>query len=291
VSRSSDLHFWSRAIFGVAIFTSAFLLFQVQLLLGKFLLPWFGGTSSIWATCLLFFQVLLLGGYIYAHQIASAFRPSFQGKAHFVFLAMTSFWLIAALYFWNSPVLPGPSWKPAPGAAPILGILGLLLVSVGLPFLLLSSTGPLLQSWYAHLGLSGRSKSPYFLYALSNAGSVLGLLSYPFFLEPAFRLKIQSWIWGGGFAVFAVSCALCAWWMHRSRAERAHPIEEDLSPVDATSQAPRRLWSWFFLPMSASIMLLATTNLLTQDVAPIPLLWVLPLCVYLFSFVLTFHGP
>jgi hypothetical protein len=291
MSRSSDLNFWSRSIFGIAIFTSAFLLFQVQLLLGKFLLPWFGGTSAIWATCLLFFQVLLLGGYIYAHQIASAFRPSLQGKAHLGFLAITSLSLVIAWYFWSSPVLPGLSWKPAPGAAPILGIVGLLFISVGLPFLLLSSTGPLLQSWYAHLDLSERNKSPYFLYALSNAGSVLGLLSYPFCLEPIFRLKIQSWIWGGGFAVFAVSCAICAWQMRRSLAEKAHPIEENLSPVKATFEAPRRRWLWFFLPMAASIMLLATTNLLTQDVAPIPLLWVLPLCVYLISFVLTFHGP
>ena len=291
MSQSPNLKLWPRSIFGIAIFTSAFLLFQVQLLLGKFLLPWFGGTSAIWATCLLFFQVLLLGGYIYAHQIASAFRPSSQGKAHLAFLGITSLWLVVAWYFWNSPVLPALSWKPAPGAAPILGILELLVISVGLPFLLLSSTGPLLQSWYAHLDLSERNKSPYFLYALSNAGSVLGLLSYPFFLEPTFRLKIQSWIWGGGFAVFAVSCAVCAWQVHRSRAEKTHPIEESLSPVDVTPEAPRRRWLWFFLPMSASVVLLATTNLLTQDVAPIPLLWVLPLCVYLLSFVLTFHGP
>jgi len=290
MSRSSDSNFWSRSIFGIAIFTSAFLLFQVQLLLGKFLLPWFGGTSAIWATCLLFFQVLLLGGYIYAHQIASAFRPSLQGKAHLAFLAITSLCLVVVWYFWSSPVLPGPSWKPAPGAAPVLGIVELLFISVGLPFLLLSSTGPLLQSWYAHLDLSQHNKPPYFLYALSNAGSVLGLLSYPFLLEPTFRLKIQSWIWGGGFAVFALSCAVCAWRVHRSRAEKAHPLEEDLSPIGATSGTPLRRWLWFFLPMSASVMLLATTNLLTQDVAPIPLLWVLPLCVYLISFILTFHG-
>src|SRR5437899_10374262 len=143
-----------RLAFGLAVFTSGFLLFQVQLLLGKFLLPWFGGTSGVWATCLLFFQVLLLGGYVYAHQIASAFRPSLQGKAHLAFLAITSLCLVVVWYCWSSPVLPGPSWKPAPEAAPILGIVELLFISVGLPFLLLSSTGPLLQSWYAHLDLS-----------------------------------------------------------------------------------------------------------------------------------------
>src|SRR5205085_3742673 len=213
-----------------------------------------------------------------------------QGKAHLAFLAITSLCLVVVWYFWSSPVLPGPSWKPAPGAAPILGIVELLFISVGLPFLLLSSTGPLLQSWYAYLDLSQHSKPPYFLYALSNAGSVLGLLSYPFLLEPTFRLRIQSWIWGGGFAVFTLSCAVCAWQVHRSRAEKAHPIEDGLSPVDGTSETPPRRWLWFFLPMLGSVMLLATTNLLTQDVAPIPLLWVLPLCVYLLSFILTFHG-
>jgi len=290
MSQSPSLNFWSRSIFGLAIFTSAFLLFQVQLLLGKFLLPWFGGTSAIWATCLLFFQILLLGGYIYAHQIASGFRPSIQGKAHLAFLAITSLWLVVAWYFWSSPVLPNLSWKPAPGAAPILGILELLVISVGLPFLLLSSTGPLLQSWYAHLDVSERKKAPYFLYALSNAGSVLGLLSYPFFLEPTFRLKIQSWIWGVGFAVFVLSCAICAWQMHRSTAEKAHPVEEDPVPEDGRGEAPPRRWLWFLLPMFGSVLLLATTNLLTQNVAPIPLLWVLPLCIYLLSFVFTFHG-
>src|SRR4029077_11915391 len=105
-----------------------------------------------------------LGGYVYAHQIASAFRPSLQGKAHLAFLAITSLWLVVRCYFWSSPVLPGVFWKPTPGAAPIFGIVELLLLSVGLPFLLLSSTGPLLQSWYAHLDLCERKKSPYFLY-------------------------------------------------------------------------------------------------------------------------------
>jgi len=120
MSRSSDLKFWRRSIFGIAIFTAAFLLFQVQLLLGKFLLPWFGGTSAIWATCLLFFQVLLLGGYVYAHQIASAFRPSLQGKAHLAFLAFTSFWLVVAWYLqWRllATVLPATSGVRRFGAA------------------------------------------------------------------------------------------------------------------------------------------------------------------------------
>ena len=134
MSRPPNLGFLSRSIFGIAIFASAFLLFQVQLLLGEFLLPWLGGTSAIWATCLLFFQVLFLGVYIYAHKIASAFCPSLQGKAPLGFLAITSLCLIVVWYLWSSPVLPGPSWKPAPGAGPILGIVELLFINVGLPF-------------------------------------------------------------------------------------------------------------------------------------------------------------
>ena len=283
---------FGRLVFGLAIFASAFLLFQVQLLLGKFLLPWFGGTSAIWATCLLFFQVLLLGGYFYAHKISVSCRLSGQGKIHLLFLALSTLWILLAWYFWGSPLLPGPSWKPSPGAAPIAGILKLLLVSVGLPFLLLSSTGPLLQNWYAHLELGAQKKTPYFLYALSNAGSLFGLLSYPLFLEPVFRLSAQSWFWGAGFGFFALCCAACAWQAHRSRIRpgEGQPMEESFAPGDKAATTPPRRWLWFTLPMLGSVMLLATTNFLTQDVAPIPLLWVLPLCIYLLSFVFTFHG-
>jgi hypothetical protein len=283
---------FTRLSFGLAIFTSAFLLFQVQLLLGKFLLPWFGGTSAVWATCLLFFQVLLLGGYLYAHRVSTRCRLPSQGKIHLAFLALSTLWILLAWYFWGSPLLPGPSWKPAPGTAPIAGILKLLLVSVGVPFLLLSCTAPLLQNWYAHLKFGTQKKAPYFFYALSNAGSLLGLLSYPLFLEPVFRLSIQSWLWGAGFGFFALCCALCAWQAHRSQLPPIadQPSEESLTPANREAAAPPRRWLWFTLPMLGSVMLLATTNLLTQDVAPIPLLWVLPLSVYLLSFVFTFHG-
>ena len=277
-----------RFAFGFAIFTSAFLLFQVQLLLGKFLLPWFGGTSGIWATCLLFFQVLLLAGYYYAHRISCSFRPAGQGKIHLAFLALAIVWILLAWFFWGSPLLPGASWKPEPGAAPIAGILKLLLVSVGVPFLLLSTTGPLLQNWYAHLDVGGQKKAPYFLYALSNAGSLLGLLSYPILLEPQLRLKTQSWFWGVGFGLFVLSCVVCAWQARAAKAQDVQPVAETSIENDVATSSPR--WLWFALPMLGSVMLLATTNFLTQDVAPIPLLWVLPLCIYLLSFILTFHG-
>jgi len=166
--------------------------------------------------------------------------------------------------------LPDPSWKPSPGAAPIAGILKLLLISVGVPFLLLSSTGPLLQNWYAHLELSAQKKAPYFLYALSNAGSLLRLLSYPLFLEPIFRLSAQSWFWGAGFGLFALCCAACAWQAYGSRIRPAEgqPMEASFASDDKEGTTPPRRWLWFTLPMLGSVMLLATTNFLTQDVAP-----------------------
>src|SRR5882762_1047684 len=282
----------SRLAFGLAIFTSAFLLFQVQLILGKFLLPWFGGTSAVWTTCLLFFQVFLFAGYLYSHRISTSIGLNRQGPLHLVFLAITTVWILSAWYFWGSPFLPGVQWKPVPGSAPVLGILKLLLLGVGLPFLLLSSTGPLLQNWYDQTFRNERNEPPYFLYALSNAGSLLGLLIYPVMLEPVFGLGSQSRIWGTGFVFFILCCASCAWIAHRSsQASRDRlPIRPDRSAKSEIPASAPRWCLWFALPALGSVMLLATTNLLTQDVAPIPLLWVLPLCVYLLSFVLTFHG-
>ena len=280
-----------RLAFGLAIFTSAFLLFQVQLILGKFLLPWFGGTSAVWTTCLLFFQVSLFAGYLYSHRISTSFGLNRQGRLHLVFLAITTMWMLSAWYFWGSPFLPGVQWKPAPGSAPVLGILKLLLLSVGLPFLLLSSTGPLLQNWYDQICRNERNEPPYFLYALSNGGSLLGLLIYPVMLEPVFGLGSQSRIWGTGFLFFILCCASCAWIAHRrSQASRDRlPIRPDPSAKSEIPASAPRWWLWFALPALGSVMLLATTNLLTQDVAPIPLLWVLPLSIYLLSFVFTFY--
>src|SRR5712691_7338179 len=176
----------SRLVFGLAIFSSAFLLFQVQLIFGKFLLPWFGGTSAVWTTCLLFFQVLLFAGYFYSHKISSSLGLNRQGGLHLAFLAITGLWILFAWYLLGSPFLASVHQKPLPGSAPVFGILKLLLVGVGLPFFLLSSTGPLLQKWYDQIHGDNGTEPPYFLYALSNAGSLLGLLSYPIILEPVF---------------------------------------------------------------------------------------------------------
>jgi hypothetical protein len=281
----------SRLIFGITIFTSAFLLFQVQLILGKFLLPWFGGTSAVWTTCMMFFQLLLLSGYFYSHKISISFDLNRQGRLHLGFLALSAVWILCSWSAWGSPFLPGVQSKPAIGAAPILGILEVLLLSIGLPFLLLSSTAPLLQKWYDQLDSGDRSESPYVLYALSNAGSLLGLLSYPIILEPVFGLKSQSRIWGAGFSFFILCCAICAWKAYRwplvSRNRAPDALE--LPTARVTTGPTWQPWLWFTLAALGSVMLLATTNLLTQDVAPIPLLWVLPLCIYLLSFVFAFQ--
>ena len=274
-------------LFGIAIFISAFLLFQVQLLLGKFLLPWFGGTSGVWATCLLFFQVILFGGYFYSHKISQLAALNRQTYIHLVFLVVAGALVMLAWHVWGSPILPDQGWKPRPGSAPVLGILKLLGLAIGVPFLLLSSTGPLLQKWYHEIRINDRTEPPYFLYALSNAGSLIGLLSYPVFLEPFVGLDKQSAIWGAGFLFFVLSCGACVWVVRRSHGQGVQ-VQFVSGDQSGSTVAPRP-WIWFMLAALGSIMLLATTNLLTQDVAPVPLLWVLPLSVYLLSFIFTFQ--
>ena len=290
-SRNRSREVVLRWVFGFTVFTSAFLLFQIELILGKFLLPWFGGTAAVWATCLLFFQVLLFAGYFYSHKTSSSLSLRRQGKLHLAFLAVAGLSILYAYYSWGSPFLPPADWKPAPGSAPILGILKLLVMVIGVPFLLLSSTGPLLQKWYDEIHARSGNEPSYFFYALSNAGSLAGLLSYPIILEWAFGLTLQSKIWGAGFVLFVLSCGSCAWNAHRSvpAGKQDFTADQDSSLIGASPALAPRWWLWFTLPALGSVMLFATTNLLTQDVAPVPLLWVLPLSVYLLTFIFTFQ--
>jgi spermidine synthase len=280
----------SRFLFGASIFLSAFLLFQVQLIMGKKLLPWFGGTAAVWAACMVFYQVLLLAGYAYAHAIAKRLTLRDQAKAHLGLLALSAMLLIALTLGWKSPIIPSAEWKPQPGSVAIFGIVKLLTVSIGLPFLVLSSTGPLLQSWFSALhGVdSEKRRSPYYLYALSNAGSLLGLITYPAIFEPNFLLRVQGFMWGYGYLFFVVCCSVCTWRV-------MHTSDAAISMEDAAKQEEREptRWDralWFLLPMAGSLLMLASTNLITQDVSPIPLLWVLPLSVYLLSFIFTFQN-
>jgi tetratricopeptide (TPR) repeat protein len=268
-----------QLLFALTIFLSAFLLFQVQPLIGKALLPWFGGTPSVWSAAMLVFQWLLLAGYAYAHLTTRRLRPSWQTGAHLVVLAVG----LALL-----PILPRNDWKPTGADHPWLSVVAILLGSVGWPFFVLSTSGPLLQAWYAR---TFEGRSPYRLYAISNAGSLLGLLSYPFLVEPRLSAAEQSSVWSGLFVVFAALCGLTALLTSRRRqlAAAALPTED---PVPATTARPsaRTLLTWFILGAIPSVMMLATTNQVCVDVAPTPFLWLVPLSLYLLSFILCFES-
>lgn len=265
-------------VYAVTIFLSAFLLFQIQPLIAKFILPWFGGSAAIWSAALLFFQLLLLAGYTYAHFLIRYLKPRTQLMVHLPLLAIA----IATL-----PIIPNNYWKPVGGADPTFGILALLGATIGLPYMILSATSPLLQAWYVrtHEGVI-----PYRLFALSNFGSMLALLSYPFLVEPNIALTNQAFIWSGGFVVFALACSYAAW---RSTPKTNPGVAETSSEVTGEIVLPPKAGTiayWIGLSACASTLLLATTSHLTQNVAPIPLLWVVPLSIYLLSFILSFES-
>jgi spermidine synthase len=279
--------------YALTIFTGAFLLFQVQPLIGKYILPWFGGGPGVWTTCMLFFQVLLLGGYAYAHFTSRWLKPRAQAVAHFVLLAAA----LALL-----PITPSDSWKPHGGGNPTLQILALLAVSLGLPYFVLSTTGPLIQQWFSR---ARPGVSPYRLYALSNVGSLLALVSYPFFFETHFTRKAQAGLWAWGLVAYVLCCGFCAvrLWKLEGRRQK---VEGRMQKAEAgvAEQAPEataaainsqpstlNYFLWLLLPACASVLLLATTNKLCQDVAVIPFLWVVPLALYLLSFIICFDSP
>ncbi len=280
-------------LFAFTIFISAFLLFQVQLLMAKAILPWFGGTPSVWTTCILFFQVVLLGGYAYAHWLVRHPRVRDQRNIHIAALIASLLALAASAVAWGTPLLPDGGWKPKGDEWPVARIILLLTVSVGLPFFVLSATGPLLQAWY---GLTHPGSSPYRLYALSNAGSLIGLVSYPFAVEVLAPLATQAALWTGGYALFAAGIAYSA-----VRAAQAMRVLRPVPAGDPPSPPVREpgpgsrtgagtVLLWFALPACASILLLAMTNQLCQEVAVIPFLWMLPLALYLLTFVLVFDS-
>jgi len=292
------------ALYASGIFLGAFLLFQVQPLIGKCILPWFGGGPAVWTTCMLFFQVLLLAGYGYAHWLSTRLPRRKQVIIHIALLAAA----VATL-----PILPSARWKPHALADPTGSILLLLAASVGLPYLLLSSTSPLLQAWFT---ATRPGRSPYWLYALSNAGSLLALLSYPFVVEPGFALKTQGILWSLGFGLFAVVCSFTALRVRAAAvAARGAAAPTSAPPADAAAAAdaptgaeanaateaatnaaaaappgPGARLMWMALAACGSVMLLAVTNQMCSDVAVVPFLWILPLAVYLLSFILCFQS-
>ena len=266
--------------FILAIFLSAFLLFQVQPIIARYILPWYGGSPAVWTTCMLFFQVGLLVGYTYAHLLVSRFRdrPQWQAGIHLTVLVVSLLLL---------PITPPESLKPTgAGGSPVGGIVWLLLVTVGLPYVVISASGPLLQHWF---GSVVEGKSPYRLYAISNFGSLLGLLTYPVLFEPNFRLGQQTGLWSVGYGIYAVLAGLCAWVLLRARRESGQLDEENAELRTVALPAP---WTdrilWVALAACGSVLLLATTNQMCQDVAVVPFLWVLPLSLYLVTFIVAF---
>jgi hypothetical protein len=265
-----------RWLFVTTIFLGAFLLFLIEPLFAKSILPWFGGSAAVWATCLVFFQTALLLGYFYADATARRLTPKRQSAVHLGLLVVSLLWLpIAPQFFWRAHVQVDPAWR----------ILGLLTFSIGLPFVLLSATSPLLQTWYARRA-SGRS--PYHLFALSNFASLLALLSFPFLIEPRLSSRQQSILWSSVYALFAICCSLSAWF-NRSNATITFALNESPAVTEEkTPPAYHTKLSWLSLSACGSMILLAVTNHLSENVSPVPLLWVLPLALYLLSFALVF---
>ena len=262
---------------GTTIFVSAFLLFMVQPLLGRYILPWFGGMPEVWTTCMLFFQVFLLAGYAYAHALNRLkLIPQMLIHAALVLAAAVTL-----------SIIPDITMKPTPADAPVVRILWICTVCVGAAYFVLSATSPLIQHWFSQT-LPGRN--PYRLYALSNIGSLLALAAFPFVFEPLMTRNATAVLWQWGFWGYAGLIAACA--IALGSQTRTAPVVPAQSPKSTAANTARpaitdRLF-WLALPMAASIELLAVTNKVTLDIAVIPFLWVLPLGLYLLSFILCF---
>jgi spermidine synthase len=278
------------SLLAVLVGLGAFLLFEVQLVLGKQLLPWFGGTSAVWTTCLLFFQAALLAGYAWAHLVVGRLSARRQRDAHLALLGMALALVAWRALAWPSPITPGEWARPPSPEAPVREILGLLGSTVGLPFVVLAATSPLLQAWFARLRPGA---SPFWLFALSNAGSLAGLLSYPLLVEPLASIRAQGWLWSLAFAGYAVGVASCAI-AAGAVAPAAAPVTPPAGPRVASLPVALSRWRsvlWIALAFCPSVMLAAVTSHLTQEVAAVPLLWMLPLALYLLSFIVSFAWP
>ena len=273
--KSENLRFaWGA---GITILLSAFLLFQVQPVISKMILPWFGGSTAVWTTCMLFFQVMLVAGYAYAHGLSQLKSRQLQMMVHVALI------IVAAI---TLPITPSERFKPTDSSQPTLRILLLLTLNIGLPFFVLSATGPLVQAWYA-VRYPGRS--PYRLYALSNIGSLGALVTYPFVFEPALDLPTQGALWSVVFLGFGLCCATLAVAVSRlSRVSNPAELASDQAALASTSPTWRDRRHWLWMPALASVMLLAVTQHVCQDIVVVPFLWIAPLSLYLLSFIICF---
>lgn len=275
--------------YAVTIFLGALLMFLVQPVIAREILPWYGGSAVVWTTCMMFFQVTLLLGYFYAHFLQRWFAPRRAWWIHTGLLALACFTLRTG----------PPDWlKPVGSVHLTMAICGLLAVTIGLPFVALSATGPLVQAWHStsHRSLSTRQET-YRLYALSNVGSMLALIGYPFLVEPLLAVPNQMRWWCGGFLVFSLAC----FWSGRQTVSFTHWHEDatsGLGPEDPPSSNPVRFGSlparwtaWALLAMTPNVLLMAITNLVCGEVASLPFLWILPLALYLSTLIICFERP
>lgn len=268
-------------LYALTIFASAFLLFLLQPIAAKEILPWFGGSAAVWTTCLVFFQSALLAGYAYSDRTTHRLAPRRQVMLHSILLVAS----IAVL-----PIIPGAQWKPHGDENPAWLILALLTAVVGLPYFLLSTTSPLVQAWFAR---AEPGRSPYRLFALSNLASMLALLGYPLVLEPWAPTRVQAWGWSIAYVAFVLLCIATGW---RALA-RGEPRASDIAAASAlareasaTRPTLRDQALWLTLSATGSLLLLGVSNHITQNVAAVPLLWILPLALYLLTFILTFDS-
>ena len=298
----------TRSFYAFALFVSAMLLFAIQPLIAKMILPLLGGTPAVWNTCLVFFQVTLLLGYLYAHGLTRWIKPRLQPMVHMIVLMaplLTLPLIMLPLSIENRGSLPATAqpvlalfnhlgistWldQPPDPARPIVWLLALLVISVGVPFFVISATAPLLQHWYACSGQPD-SKDPYFLYAASNAGSILALLAYPVVFEPHLRLIHQAALWKWGYGLLMVLIGICAVRLGNAGGGYGSSIpapEESIPDQESRPTWGRRL-RWLMLAAIPSSLLLGVTTFLSTNVAAVPLLWVIPLMLYLLTFVLVF---
>jgi hypothetical protein len=285
------------------LFTSALLMFVLQPLFGKLLLPLLGGTPAVWNSCMVFYQSLLFIGYLYAHLVGTRLTVRFQVIVHFIVIALSLFTL---------PVGLPENLIPPIDSHPTFWLFSTLASAIGLPFFILSTTAPLMQKWFAQMGHSD-SNDPYFLYAASNGGSLISLLSYPFLIEPTIGLQAQQMDWSIGYLILCTLIILCgiALWQKRQpspvefhyiaqqRVEmqvgHLYAIRQSTIAAFSNTQSPTPLtWQiqcyWATLAFVPSSLLLGLTNFISTDIAAVPLLWIIPLTVYLLSFVIVFSG-
>ncbi len=261
------------ALYATVTFVSALLLFLLEPIAARQLLPLFGGSAAVWTTCLVFFQCALLAGYLYAHLLATRLTPRAQAITHIVLLTAA----MLSLEVRVQPNAEAVTWHP------ILALLWLLTATIGLPFLTLAATSPLLQSWRTHSD-AGNS-SPYWLYALSNVGSLLALFLYPSILEPSLALRSQVVVWDAGLCLFAALCGAVA--LHHWRSPATAPVRTNAALPESPTRSKSSLL-WILLPACGSMLLCAVTNHLGENIASIPLLWIVPLAAYLLSFIVAF---